>query len=208
MGKVLPFVTFTVGAAIGSVAAWYFAKKKYEQIAQEEIDSVKAVYRNKVVEDISEVPVEEYVKAKAAKKTEEPSIMDYASKISEEGYTNYSNMEMSLPEAESKAVEIEEEDVDHERPYVISPDEYGELDDYENISLTYYSDGVLADDMDELVDDVDGIVGRESLEHFGEYEEDSVFVRNDVLKADYEILLDNRKYSDVIKAMPYRGSIL
>ena len=29
------------------------------------------------------------------------------------------------------------------------------------------------------------------------YEDDSVFVRNDVMKCDYEILLDHRNYKDV-----------
>ena len=43
----------------------------------------------------------------------------------------------------------------------------------------------------------DEIVGLDSLTHFGEYEDDSVFVRNDVMKCDYEILLDHRNYKDV-----------
>lgn len=203
MNKALPFVTFAVGAAIGSVASWYICKKKYEQIAQEEIDSVKEVFSKKAV-DISEVPVEDYVKAKAARKDDKPNdISEYTSKLGNEGYTNYSNMEIPLP-----GVETKEEKVDPEHPYVISPDEFGELYDYEQISLTYYADAVLADDMDELVEDVDNVVGFGSLQRFGEYEDDSVFVRNDRLKADYEILLDSRKYSDVVKAMPYRGSIL
>ena len=82
-------------------------------------------------------------------------------------------------------------------PYVIPPEEFGETD-YEIISLTYYADGILADDMDDIVDDVDDIVGADSLTHFGEYEEDSVFVRNDLREVDYEILRDPRKYSDVV----------
>ena len=41
----------------------------------------------------------------------------------------------------------------------------------------------------------DDVVGMESLTHFGEYEDDSVFVRNDRLKCDYEILMDERTYS-------------
>lgn len=207
MNKVIPFVTFTVGAAIGVASSWYICKKKYEQIAQEEIDSVKEVFSKKAV-DISEVPVEDYVKAKAAQAKEKPNIMDYASKLNDEGYINYSNTEMPLPEAESKEVETEEENVDPEHPYIIPPDEFGELYDYETISLTYYADKVLTDDLDELVENIDQVVGRDSLEHFGEYEDDSVFVRNDRLKADYEILLDSRNYSDVIKSTPCRGFIL
>ena len=60
------------------------------------------------------------------------------------------------------------------------------------------ADGVLADDMDEIIEDVDEVVGEDSLNHFGEFEEDSVYVRNDERKCDYEILRDNRNYADVV----------
>ena len=36
-----------------------------------------------------------------------------------------------------------------EKPYVISPEEFGEVEEYEKISLTYYADEVLADENDE-----------------------------------------------------------
>ena len=81
-----------------------------------------------------------------------------------------------------------------EKPYVISPEEYGERDDYDLYSYTYYADKVLADEYNEPIEDVDSIIGLESLKHFGEYGDDSVYVRNDELKADYEILLDDEKY--------------
>ena len=85
-----------------------------------------------------------------------------------------------------------------EKPYVIKPEEFGEILEYESISLTYYADGVLADEYDEVIDDVDEIVGEESLTTFGQYEDSAVFVRNDARKTDYEILLDLRNYSDVV----------
>ena len=46
-------------------------------------------------------------------------------------------------------------------------------------------------------------IGKDSLTHFGEYEDDSVFVRNDRLKADYEILMDQRTYAEVLQEKPY-----
>ena len=85
------------------------------------------------------------------------------------------------------------------RPYVICPEEFGEMDEYETESLTYYADGVLTDDFDNEIEDVDDLVGEESLSTFGDYEDDSVFVRNDKYKTDYEILLDDRKFSEIIR---------
>lgn len=92
-----------------------------------------------------------------------------------------------------------------DKPFVISPEEFGDFDDYEKISLTYYSDQVLADDNDELVEDIEDVVGFDSLNSFGAYEDDSVFVRNNKLRCDYEILLDHRKFSDVVKSKPHEA---
>ena len=73
------------------------------------------------------------------------------------------------------------------------------MPEYERISLTYYDDQVLTDENDKIIEDIEETIGIDSLTHFGEYEDDSVFVRNDERQCDYEILLDRRKYSDVIK---------
>ena len=47
-------IIFAAGAAIGSAVTWKLLKTKYEQIAQEEIDSVKAVFSRREESDDSE----------------------------------------------------------------------------------------------------------------------------------------------------------
>lgn len=173
---VTKFAIFTVGAAIGSAVTWYFTKTKYEHIAQEEIDSVKKVFSKH--KTISEDTIDT--------KIENPEMTEYKSIV--QNYTS-KNEEEGEPETMDK-------------PYVISPDEFGDSD-YEIISLTYYADKVLTDETGDIVDDVEALVGYDSLNHFGEYEEDSVFVRNDALSTDYEILLDPRNYSDVANIPPH-----
>lgn len=185
--KAMPIITFVVGAAAGSVATWFLLKTKYEQLAQEEIDSVKEVFSKREKTRYVEIEPEEVEES-----SDEVDIREYAAKISGENYTEYSDIELV------KNVE---------KPYVITPDEFGEIDEYEKISLTYYADQILADDDNELVEDVDDVVGFESLGTFGRYEEDSVFVRNDRLQADYEILKDLRRYEDVIKKTPHRVEV-
>ena len=175
------FLAFAAGAAAGSITTWFLVKSKYEQIAQEEIDSVKEAFSKKA----TPVETENNAAAKAEPKEEKPGIMEYAALLRERGYIK--NTSSTENEKEREAF--------MEKPYIISPEEFGEFDDYEKISLTYYSkDEILTDENDEIVDDVDDIVGIEALNHFGEYEEDSVFVRNDRLKCDYEILLDLDSY--------------
>ncbi len=193
MNKTKNFMMFVLGVAVGSVVTWRYVEKKYEQIAQDEIDSVKEVFSKREAEFTEDTEVR--IKADNAK--EKPSVIEYAARLREQGYTNYSDMVDEKPE------EVKEEPMIVDKPYVITPEEFGDLDDYETISLTYYADQILADDNDVIVDDIEDVVGFDSLNSFGEYEDDSVFVRNDRLKCDYEILLDQRKYSDVIKRRPH-----
>lgn len=178
------FVIFSIGAICGAATSWRYAKKKYEEIAQEEIDSVKEVFSNRPNVENSQKFEDSREKAALAKN--KPDIVDYAALAKRQGYTDYSNT--TVKEKPSKM----------DRPYVISPEEFGEFDEYESVSLVYYDDQVLADENDELVEDVEDTIGFDSLARFGEYEDDSVFVRNDRLRCDYEILRDQRRYSDVV----------
>ena len=205
MNKLAIFASFVLGAGVGAAAAWYITKEKYAAYAKEEIESFKAKYNKTklVVSDISDEENEPSPVEQAVADMQEMGVSEYAKMLSKIGYTDYAAVELS-PDAEVPPIRVVSEDhqVFVEKPYVIEPDEFGELDDYGTISLTYYADQYLADENDELVEDVDDIVGTESLTHFGEFEDDSVFVRNDRLKCDYEILLDMRNYKDVIKEHP------
>lgn len=49
--KLINVLMFTAGAAIGSLVTWKVVKAKYEQIAQEEIDSVKETWSRMVREE-------------------------------------------------------------------------------------------------------------------------------------------------------------
>lgn len=215
MNKVTGFVLFVAGAAIGSVATWYYTNKKceekYKQIAQEEIESVKEVFAKNASahKDEETSPDEQSVEEKAEMAREKPSVAEYAKILAKKGYnTNYSNAPIMVEDDEEQSDDPGEEPGkyfgdENAQPYVIAPEQFAELDEYDRISLTYYADHILADDDDRIMEDVEGTVGFESLTHFGEYEDDSVYVRNDRLKVDYEILRDERKYSDVIKKKPY-----
>lgn len=178
-------VIFTVGAIIGSAVTYKMLKTKYEHIAQEEIDSVKEVFSRMHSESEKE-EVEEAEQTQQKGANRKTSVKEYATMIKDSGYVNYSD---------SNNIKKEESNVN--KPRVIPPEEFGE-EDYAVISLNYYADGVLADDWDKVIEDVDNTVGADFANHFGEYEDDSVFVRNDELETDYEILRDTRNFSDVV----------
>lgn len=173
---------FCLGASIGAVGAYFVVKKKYDEMLRNEVESVKEVYRAKAeaAESDSNDISENEIRPSMAEK---PEMMDYYNTIRNEKYIEpeeeKDNSDQNIPEA----------------MYVIAPDSYGELD-YDTISFNYWADGVLTDEDDNVVDDYEDIIGGKALNSFGEYEEDSVYVRNDVLRVDYEILKDIRKFSD------------
>lgn len=190
-------VAFVAGAGIGAAIAYYFTKQKCEAEKQEEIDELREYYgKKRAQEETKETFVVEGSKTDSPI-DEKPDLMSYAKKLAEEGYTNYGQHSES----------VEKKEPTGERPYVISPDEFGEMEDYNKISLMYYADGVLCDDMDVPVDNIDEIVGADFASHFGEYEDDSVFVRNDPRKCDYEILRSLRTYGEIIAENPYKAEV-
>lgn len=171
---------FTVGAAIGSLVTWKLVKTKYEQITNEEIDSMKEYY-------------EEKYSTKEDDKEEKLSVEEIRDKIQELRENN----ERVIAECESDEENKEEEDEEEvEKPYVIEPEEIWEQE-YPTITLTYFeADDILADESNKIIKNIDELVGEDFADHFGEYEDDSVYVKNDRLQVYYEILRDTGSYSE------------
>lgn len=186
-------LAFTFGAVVGVAASWKYMELKYRKIADDEIASVKEVYSSKPVEEDTEESDEE-------DQVETEEVAEPEPEFTKEEKNEYRNIIRTNYAGISKEGDTSDESpVDG--PYIIDYNEVGELD-YEQIELTYYEgDGVLADELDELVDDVEAAVGRANLEKFGEY--DSICIRNDARKVDFEILLDVRSYADVMDLKKY-----
>lgn len=190
MNSKVSFILGTIiGAGIGVAGTYSYFKDKYEKLAEKDFNSRRVFDEDK--KDESEEPVAE--KTADSRTVDKPSIAEYAARLQKEGYVNYSDMQDKK----------QKQKIGVDKPYVIQPSDFGEFDDYEKISLTYTADGVLLDDMNEIVDDIEETVGEDSLEHFGEYEDDSVYVRNDAKKCDYEILLDQRNYQEIFETQPH-----
>lgn len=109
---------------------------------------------------------------------------------------------------EYNAMLEQENDELYPEPVRIDPDFYGENPNWGTCSLIYFAgDGQVAFDPateDEkemqLVDDVETTVGLENLNHFGEYMDGLVHVRNPEHKTDYEISYDERTYAEAFES--------
>lgn len=202
--KLAAIISFIIGIGVGAAGSWYFLKTVYEQRTQEEIESIKQAYADKYDKN-SIVKTDAFDEKDDAEK--QLDIKEYSHIIKAEGYhkTDYNAISKAVDEGKESEIELTKEPVikSGEESYVIAPEEFGEYEDYCKISLTHYSDGVLADIHDNVIDDVDEIVGSNYADHFGEYEDDSVYIRNDAKKCDYEILADERTWADILESKPY-----
>lgn len=179
---------FAAGAAIGSVVTWQILKRKYDALINKEIESVIETFSRRN----EECPVEKEEKDDEPKNSEQITIED----LEKEEYKNLTGLY-------TEPKEVEEVD----KPHVIPPEAFGEREGYDYECLTYYADGVLTDEAGEVIEDVDDIVGLGFETHFGEYEDDSVHIRNDKYETDYEILRDLRRYSDLLKENPHQAEV-
>lgn len=89
---------------------------------------------------------------------------------------------------------------DESKPYLVTFDEYMEHPEgHDEIQLTYYAgDGILGDDQDEPVENVEQLVGRENLNFFGLSDPDDphiLLIRNHPKKLDIEITLSDGKFA-------------
>ena len=171
--KVLAFLSFSAGGLIGYLAAKKLLEDKYAQIAQEEIDSVKEAFCNIEPREQKDVSGETIVGEELVEKAV----------VAFKKYSGY--------------------DENAETVRIVSPQEFDEERGHDTFSLTYYADDVLVDSSGHILSDdeiIDMLGSLECLEHFGEYEKNSVLVVNDRLKADYEILRDGKMYADILKA--------
>lgn len=206
MSKLKTIIVFLMGVSVGGGAVWYLTKDKYAKIAEDEINSVKEAYARREQQksstqetDISTDKVVVQVPAATGKVQDKGDITDFVRRVQGDGrYTNYSTT--SVPEKSSGSQEEPEEE-SVKAPYVISPDDFDELEGFTPVSLNYFADGVLADERGVVIEDPEKLIG-DGLEHFGEYEEDSVFVRNELLKCDYEILRELGTYAEFRKTLP------
>ena len=194
MKNLLCFVT---GAAIGSVVTWKLIEKKYKDLADEEIESVIETFKNRkprITKDNVKETVEKVInKCKESKETIEDI-------VTSEGYFIENEEEIDEDDESNYTVDVDP-GVEVIVPYVITPEQFGEYNEYGTKTLTYYADNVLTDEIDNPItsDEMETMIGPDALDHFGEYEDDSVYIRDEMNEMDYEILKSEKMFSEIPK---------
>ena len=151
---------FAAGLAVGAVAGAVIVKNKVLADAKAEIDEVREYYResrgqkDEHVEEVKEVEKKEY-ELKDIQIKDEPK--------TEKEHTNYNQI------AKMYTSKNEFQTPMYDDPFVIDPSEFGENPEYDTETLTYFADGVLVDDVDDVIEEPDIVVGLENLKVFEEF---------------------------------------
>lgn len=95
-------------------------------------------------------------------------------------------------------------------PYIIHEDEYAEQEDetYEQSSLTWYEgDEIMADSRDTPLYRWKDVVGEDLYFGHGSTDSNSFYVRNPLLKGEYEILRDEGSFEEVVLGLTAEAEI-
>lgn len=209
---------FFGGVAAGSVATYLYMKDKTEERIYEEVEDVRRTYARLAAEsaveekeaedDDNDISPRERAVQNAQRKAD---MITSSNIIARQSYNLFSKPYKAEDEEDS---DDEEEDSYEnlvnmqapsdglaEAPYTISQFEFINGEPYyDKTTLNYYDDDILEEELTEgIIEDINAVVGRESLTKFGEYEDDVVFVRNEKLCTDYEIIHQHRNFADIPK---------
>lgn len=208
MNKILYFVG---GVVVGSAATFLIMRNLTEQRIQEEVEDFKKEYRDaqetKKPEKIEVrkpgIDPSEIARINNQKKQD---LITNSNIVQKQNYNLFSkppkakDIHNGIDEDEDLEVTIHDDyprDDLAEKPYTITPDQFvSENPFYDKVTLEYFTDGTLSEALSEsIVEDIDQVIGLKSLEKFGEYEEDVVYVRNERRSTDYEVIMQHRPFA-------------
>lgn len=210
-----------VGGALVGGAATYFAtrgllKKRYIEMADNEIGSMKAVFDKHIAKLESEKKEQE---EKLEEDLTDPEKHPVYAATTIESEQEYEDILKKRREARKEYDAIvksggystikkddewkgKEPERDKFYPYIITFDEfYEDNPEYSKTSITYYKeDDTLLDDAEGIIPNHIDIVGPEALDFFGWKSKDPlvVHVRNEKIETDFEVTLDEGSYAETI----------
>ena len=189
---ILAGISFAAGSVVGGIAAWIVAKKRYERIHQETMNKVWADLQKtsqpkpaKICDAINVKSAASDGQNKSQPETvdtfEKPDLMQYTNQIRDLGYSA-----PDLPKTDDYIHEITVNDMDEE--------------EYDVIDLVLYADGLLADDADMPLKNLEEAVGPNLFEMM--QGKDEIIIRNERRKIDYDIVRSMLTYAELLDRHP------
>lgn len=176
---------FSIGVGVGVMATRRYFDDKYQKLADEEINSCKAIFEKKKL--VKEEKLE----------TEVVDGVVYAKNILSQNNDNavsYSDYYAPKKVDEAQTLSPKEDE-----PFDISVEEFEEDTEFLKVTLNLYTeDGVLIFEESEEIADEDGTIGAENVDDFARSSFATAYFRNPKTTIDYEIIKVDGSYRELI----------
>lgn len=173
------FLGFASGALVGSLITYYAVRETFRQQADEEIKSVRDIYMKREAEELKE-----FRESQDVEDEDEDDIVEHLREMAEDfGYELHSKYDDSGVNPVEYPTGVEEVD---EAGYM------NDYDDYESTCLTLYTDGVMTDAVEDVVDDPSRYFDKIDLQSY-EPGDDLYFV-NHTLMLKMELSVSKMSY--------------
>lgn len=191
---VINAICFVAGSLAGGLAVGMIFGKEYQKKIRDLQEEVDYLRDKNHVEKREELKKREEEVSKAEVEQDLHSVINtlgYSREASEE------NEEKKEEKSEPRSKEQREEDI-----YMIDADEARDDMPYvESETFTYYQeDNILADALNDKIENGGGILGDDCMEKLSSTDEDYVYVRDDAEEKIYEIIVDHEQsfYRDIL----------
>lgn len=214
---------FLLGATVGGAGSYWVAastlKQRYERQMEVETEELKEHYKAVHKHKGYDTPADRIAELaeKEAADTEIDETFDVNSVYSAEeraennmkvaAYAMEQDRTVGTPEARPATRQSifdynninphKEGVIDYGAIRVITDEEFDAEDEHSKSEYTYYSgDDTLADDSEDIVQDVKAVIGPDALALLSN--QDLVYVRNDAIRQDYSITVVDGKYETIV----------
>lgn len=188
-------VIFLSGVGLGAVSTYFILKDKFEQQANQEAEDLKAYYEDMYANrpytddvELDDIHEDAIVNESDEEKKDEP---DYNEIVNKLNYNQYSTKVPSPVDGEVQPAK---------KPYQISMDEYNEDMGYVKKIISYFEEDEVCMDNDtkEVLDNVAKDLGIDNLELINTEGNDEIYIRNEKLGIDYNVVSEPGSYEDYI----------
>lgn len=206
-------ISFLLGAIAGSTTVYFVQKSGFEKEKDEYWENEVKPARDKYIEKTMELSEQSKEVADKNRKLKEKLLDTYDDLTENLGYVTDKATEIkesiedkvdsSLSAAQMLINDVKENVIDtltkakEPNIYFIESKDYGE--NYTTASLVYYTNGVMVNENDEIINDYEDLIGEEiynQLKELSDSNTDIVWVRNDDISTDFEIQLADYDFNE------------
>ena len=196
---IVKIAIFSFGVTVGVAGSWKYFDQKYQKLADEEIESVKAMLSKKSADiefEHTGEPIAKVEKVTMDDKslTVEATLIDSYSSAVDLETKNYSEFYAPKKVEEAQTLSPKEDE-----PFDISVEEYEDDNEFQKVTLNLYlEDGVLCYEESEEVAEENDTVGAENLDDFSRTSFSTAYFRNPKEGIDYEVIKVDGSYKELI----------